>query len=54
MNANLGVRSKIHHQAIGMYGINNRNKKGGRLLGLFSANNLKVINSFYEKISYTT
>ena len=54
MNENLGVRSNMHRHVIGLHGINNRNKKGGRLLGLFSANNLRVINIFYEKSSYTT
>ena len=54
VNANLGVRSEIHHRAIGMYGINNRNNKGRKLLSIFSANNLRVINTFYEKSSYTT
>ena len=54
VNANLGVRSKIHRRVIGLYGINNRNNKGGILLGLFSANKLRVINTFYEKSSYTT
>ena len=54
MNANIGVRFKMHRQVIRSHGINNRNKKGRILLDLFSANNLRVMNTFYEKSSYTT
>ena len=41
VNVNLGVRLKIHCRAIGPHGIDSRNKKGRRLLGLISANNIK-------------
>ena len=54
MNTNLGVMLKMNRRAIVPHGINNRNKKGRRLLGLLSANNLKIVNTFYQKGSYTT
>ena len=44
VNANLGIRLKMHPQVIGPHGIYNRNKRGRILLGLFSANNLRVMN----------
>ena len=54
VNTNLGVMLKMNRRAIVPHGINNRNKKGRRLLGLLSANNLKIVNTFYQKGSYTT
>ena len=48
------MRLKIHRQEIGPHSIENRNKKGIRLLGLISANNIKIVNTFYQKDSYTT
>ena len=54
VNANIGVRLKIYCRAIGPHGIDNRNKKGQMLLGLISANNTKIVNTFYQKNSYTT
>ena len=54
VNANLGVRKIMHRKVIGIHGLNNRNKKGRNLLGVFNANNLRVVNSFFKKRNYTT
>ena len=54
VNANLGIRSKMYGETLGLWGINNRNMKGRRLLGFFSNNQLKIDNSFYKKSSYVT
>ena len=54
VNANLGVRKLIHKRVIRICGIKNRNKKGRNLLGILSANNLIVVNSFFKKLNYTT
>ena len=54
VNANLGVMLKIHRREIGPHGIDNMNKKGRRLLGLLIADNIKIMNTFYQKDSYTT
>ena len=48
------MRLKIHRQSIRPHGIDNRSKKGRRLLVLLSANNIKIVNTFYQKDSYTT
>ena len=54
VNGKLGVRLKINLPVIGPHVIENRNKKGRILLGLLSANNIKIVNTFYQKDSYTT
>ena len=54
VNANLGVGSKMYGKTLVLWGINNRNMKGRRLLGFFSNNQLKVGNSFYKMSSYIT
>ena len=54
MNANLGVRKQMYKKVIGIYGLDNRNIKGRNLLGVFRANNLRVVNSFFFKRIYTT
>ena len=53
-NANLGVRLKMHPRTIGPHGLRNRNKKGRKLLGLLSAYNLKVVNTFFQKDFHIT
>ena len=54
VNVNLGIISKMYGKTLGPWGINNRNMKGRRLLGLFSNNQLKIANSFYKTYSYVT
>ena len=54
MNANSGVKKVMHKKVIGTYGIKNFNRKGQNLLGLFGANNLRVVNIFFNKSNYTT
>ena len=54
VNANLGVQKIMHKKVIRTYGIKNRNNNGRNLLGLFGANNLRVVNSFFKKRHYTT
>ena len=54
MNANLRARRIMHKNVIEIYGNTNRNKKVRNLLGLFGANNLKVVNSFFKKRNYIT
>ena len=54
VNENLGVQNIMHKKVIGIYDIKNRNKKGRNLLGLFGANNLRVVNRFFKKRNYTT
>ena len=54
VNGNLGVRKIMYKKVIGTYGIKNHNKKGQNILGLFGANNLRVVNSFFKKRYYTT
>ena len=49
VNANLGLRKTMHGKLIGIHGLNIRNKKGQNLLGVFNANNLRVVNSFFKK-----
>ena len=44
----------MHGKVTGIHGLNNRNKKGQNLLGVFNANNLRVVNSFFKKKNYTT
>ena len=54
VNVNVGVRKKIYESVLGTHGIDNRNKKGRRLLGLLLTNSLKVTNSFFKKSTYIT
>ena len=54
VNANLGIRTKMYQKTLGLWGINNRNMKGRRLLGVFSQHRLKVTNSFYKKPFFFT
>ena len=54
VNVNLGIISKMYGKTLGLWGINNRNMKGKRLLGFFSNNQLKIAKSFYKKSSYIT
>ena len=54
VNANLGVSIKIHRREIGPHSIDDRNKKGRRLMGIIRYNNIKIVNTFYQKDSYTT
>ena len=49
INVNIGMRKKIYGSVLGTHGIDNRNKKGRRLLGLLLTNSLKVTNSFFKK-----
>ena len=44
----------MYGKVLESHGINNWNKKVGQLLGLFFTKNLKVINSFFTKSTYTT
>ena len=44
----------MHKKVIGIYGVKNCNKKGQNILGLFGANNLRVVKSFFKKRNYTT
>ena len=48
VNVNLGNISKMYGKTLGPWGINNQNMKGRILLGLFSNNQLKIANSFYN------
>ena len=54
VNEDLGVRKIMHKKVIRIDGIKNCNKKGRNLLGLFGANNLRLVNSFFKKRNYTT
>ena len=45
---------KSHGKVIGIHGLNNRNKKRRNLLGVFNANNLRVVNILFKKQNYTT
>ena len=44
----------MHKKFIETYGIKNCNKRGRNLLGLFGANNLRVVNILFKKRNYTT
>ena len=48
------MRLKKYCQEIGPHGIDNSNKYGIRLLGVLSTNNIKIVNTFYQKDSFTT
>ena len=54
VNANLSMRKLMHKRVNRIYGLKNHNKKGQNLLGIFGANNLRVVNSFFKKRNYTT
>ena len=54
INTNVGKRKKMYRKIMGSLGIDHKNKEGKRLLGLFLTNHLKFINSFLNKLSYTT
>ena len=54
VNDILGVRKLMNKRVIGIYGLKKCNKKGRNILGIFGANNMRVVKSFFKKKNYTT
>ena len=54
VNANLGVRKKLHKGVIGTFGIDNRNTKGRILLSVLSQNRPGTANIYFNKPSFVT
>ena len=54
VNANVGIRKKMYGDFFGQFGLNNSNRKGQNLLGIYLNNNLNIEKTFFNKPSYTT
>ena len=53
-NANVRIIKIMYVQLLGPFGIDNRNRKGRKLLVIILNNYLKIVNSFINKSTYTT
>ena len=49
-----GLVQNTTKRVIGPFGLKNRNAKGRKMLGVFNACNLRVVNSVFQKPSFTT